>query len=170
MESEDMPSRDKNWFISSSYGMQISGIKSEDFVKSNVTQAFMINLGKWISKEIGLQMGFKGFYFNTISDLDKHPYNFVYGNVLFNIKNIFYPRNGETEFYELIFYPGAGYFYNHYYDQPNICADIGIKNNFIIFNRTKISLDISAILGWDIYQGNEDILPSFNFGVTYSFP
>jgi len=56
MENEDMPLRDKNWFISSSYGVQISGIKSEEFVKSNVTPALIINLGKWISKEIGLQL------------------------------------------------------------------------------------------------------------------
>ncbi len=169
LEDEKILPRNENWFMSSSYGLQISGIKSEDFINSNVTPAFTIDLGKWISKEIALQLGFKGFYFNTISDSDRHPYNFIYGNVLFNINKIFLGGFTNSEFFELILYPGAGYFYNHYYDQPNICANVGIKNNFKISNRIDFSVDISGILGWDIYQGNEDILPSINFGAIYSF-
>ena len=57
MENEDMPLWDKNWFISSSYGVQISGIKSEDFVQSNVTPAFTLIMLRWISPEIALQIG-----------------------------------------------------------------------------------------------------------------
>ena len=169
LEDEKTPLINENWFMSSSYGLQISGIKSEDFIKSNVTPAFAIDLGRWISKEIALQLGYKGFYFNTISDSDRRSYNFIYGNVLFNLNKIFFGRSINSEFFELILYPGAGYFYNHYYGQPNICANIGVKNNFKISNRIDFSIDISGILGWDIYQGNEDILPSINFGAIYSF-
>ena len=81
LEDKETQYRNENWFMSSSFGIQISGIKPEDFVNSNVTPAFTIDLGKWISKEIGLQFGYKGFYFNTISDPDRHHYNFIYGNL-----------------------------------------------------------------------------------------
>lgn len=39
--------------------------------------------------EIALQIGYKGYYFNAISDNDKHYYNFLYGEVLFNIIELF---------------------------------------------------------------------------------
>ena len=35
------------------------------------------------------------------------------------------------------------------------------------FEGYNIFLDISAIMAWDIYQGNEDILPSANIGLIY---
>ena len=30
-------------------------------------------------------------------------------------------------------------------------------------------MDVSFIIGWDIYQGDEDILPSAVLGASYSF-
>ena len=92
IENKDMSSWDNNWFISSSYGVQISGIKSEDFVQSNVTPAFTLCIGRWISPEIALQIGHKGFYFHTIADNDKHNYNFFYGDLLFPVKMKQHPQ------------------------------------------------------------------------------
>ena len=169
MENEDMPLRDKNWFVSYAYGVQISGIKSEDFVQSNITPAFTLCMGRWISPEIALQIGYKGSYFHTIADNDRHYYNFIYGDVLFNINKIIDTKKITKGKWNLIFHPGGGYFYNVYYKRANICANIGMKNSYKISNQVDIFVDISAIVAWDIYQGNEDILPSCEFGVSYLF-
>lgn len=159
----------KNWFISSGYGMQISGIKSKDFINSNVTPTLLLNTGVWFSPEIALQIGYKGFYFHTISDNDKHYYNFIYGEVLLNLNRIFNFANSIEGRWSLIIHPGAGYFYNNYYNRPNVCGNIGITNCVRITKKIDLFIDVSAIIGWDIYQGDEDILPSCIFGISYSF-
>ena len=169
MGNEAMASWNNNWFISSSYGVQISGIKSEDFIQSNVTPAFTLCIGRWISPEIALQIGYKGFYFHYISDNDRHYYNFIYGDMLFDIKKMIDSKTIKKRKWSFIFHPGGGYFYNNYYNRPNICANLGFLNSFSIKNNFNLIVDVSAIAGWDIYLGNEDILPSCNIGITYSF-
>ena len=159
----------KKWFISSGYGMQISGIKSEDFINSNVTPALLLNTGVWFSHEIALQIGYKGFYFHTISDKNKHYYNFIYGDVLLNLNRIFNFANSIEGRWSIVIHPGAGYFYNNNYNRPNVCGNIGITNSVKITEKIDLFIDISAILGWDIYQGDEDILPSCVLGLSYSF-
>lgn len=158
-----------SWIISSSLGIQISGIKSEDFVGSNVAPAFLLNIGKWISPEVAIQIGYKGFYFHTISDKYKHYYNFLYGEVLFNLKELINGKNIAKDNWNLLIHPGAGYFYNNFYNRPNICANIGITNSIKVINQLEVFIDISAIFGWDIYQGDEDILPGCVLGFSYSF-
>lgn len=158
-----------NWFVSSGYGIQISGIKSEDFVSSNVSPSFLLNIGKWITPEIALQLGYKGFYFSTISDNEKHHYNFIFGEVLLDLNELINGTNNSNGKWKIIFHPGAGYFYNKYYNRPSICANLGIINSLRLTDQLDAFIDISAIVGWDIYQGDEDILPSCVFGVSYSF-
>ena len=155
----------EKWFVSYSMGAQISGIKTEAFVSSNVSPAVTFCLGKWVSPEIALQVGFKGLYFHTISNDDKRYYNFIYGNVLFDVNKMGGMKNINRK-WNFIFYPGGGYFYNYYYNRPNICANIGFMSSGT-FEGYNIFLDISAIMAWDIYQGNEDILPSANIGLIY---
>tara|TARA_B100001750_G_C15449159_1_gene567965 strand:+ start:52 stop:642 length:591 start_codon:yes stop_codon:yes gene_type:complete len=169
MENDEIPSRSTDWFISFSYGAQISGIKSEDFIQSNVTPDFTLGLGKWITPKIALQIGYSGFYFHYISDNDRHYYNFIYGDVLFNINKIIDSKKITKGKWNLIFHPGGGYFYNNYYNRPNICANLGLLYSFSFKNNFNLIVDVSAIAGWDIYQGNEDILPSCNIGIVYSF-
>jgi hypothetical protein len=156
------------WFVSSGYGMQISGIKSEDFISSNVSPSFLFNIGKWVSPVIALQIGYKGFYFRTISDNIKHHYTFIYGEVLININELIL-RDGGNYKWKLISHLGPGYFYNNLFSRANINANFGVINSVNISNRFDVFIDVSAIIGWDIYQGDNDILPSVVFGVTYSF-
>ena len=47
-------------------------IKKEDFVGSNYSPLLNIAVGKWFAPSIALQLGYKGWYFNTISDEEKH--------------------------------------------------------------------------------------------------
>ncbi|OFX85969.1 MAG: hypothetical protein A2W99_16830 [Bacteroidetes bacterium GWF2_33_16] len=158
----------KSWFFSLGGGIQMSGIKSEDFIHSNIAPALVINIGNWVTPEVAILVGYKGFYFTTISDNDKHYYIFFYGEVLFNVNELINGKNIANNTWSLIVHPGAGYFYNSYYNQPNICANFGITNSFQVFERFEIFIDVSAIMGWDIYQGDEDILPSCVLGLTYS--
>jgi len=159
----------KNWIFSIGCGTQISGIKSEDFIRSNVSPAFVLNIGNWVTPEVAIQIGYKGFYFHTIADNYKHHYNFLYGEVLFNIKELINRKEIVNDKWNIIIHPGAGYFYNNTYNRPNICANFGIINSYRVIDQLEIFLDVSAIMGWDIYQGNDDILPSCVIGLSYSF-
>ena len=157
-----------SYFASLNYGYQMSGIKDEDFVSSNYTPLFNISAGKWLAPYLALQIGYKGFYFNYIGDEIKHHYNYFYGEAIVNFNNIVHPKRLNKK-WSLLLHGGAGYFYNHVYGKPNICANIGVQNSYQLTNRFHATLDISSIMGWDIYQGNEDILPGITVGVTYFF-
>ena len=159
----------KQWFVSAAYGVQMSGIKGEDFISKNVAPAILINTGVWFTPEIALQLGYKGPYFNTIADDDKHPYYFIFGEVLLNMNELINGRKENKSRWNLILHPGAGYFYNTYYDQLNVCGNLGVLNNIKIINHIEAFVDISFIVGWDIYQGDDDILPSAVMGLSYSF-
>lgn len=154
------------WFVSAQLGTQMSGIKSEDFIKSNYSPLINITAGKWFTPYMGLQIGYKGLYFNYIEDDLKHHYDFFYGEALLNMHQLF---NAQSRVWNLVIHAGSGYFYNHFYGRPNICANVGIQQQFKIIDNLHFTLDVSAIMGWDIYQGNKDILPGVTFGFTYSF-
>jgi len=159
---------ENSWFVSVNYGYQMSGIKSEDFVSSNYSPLFNFTMGKWFSSYLALQIGFKGFYFNYIADDIKHHYNYYYGEAVINLNNAVKPKRINKS-WSLLLHAGAGYFYNYVFDRANIYANIGVENTYQLTDRFQATLDISSIIGWDIYQGDEDILPGITVGVTYIF-
>lgn len=173
LSQEEMSNNDsshkKQWFVSAAYGVQMSGIKDEDFIRKNIAPSVLLNAGLWFTPEIALQIGYKGPYFNTIADDDKHPYCFIFGEVLLNVNELINGAKENKSKWSLIIHPGAGYFYNKYYDRPNVCGNIGILNDMKIMNHLDVFIDVSFIVAWDIYQGDEDILPTAVFGLTYSF-
>ena len=61
------------------------------------------------------------------------------------------------------------YFYNDYFNQAKLNGNLGIINNVKLTERLDIFMDVSFIVGWDIYQGDEDILPSGVLGFSYYF-
>jgi hypothetical protein len=162
-ETEKLENR---YFISLNFGSQMSGIKSEDFVSSNYSPLFNITSGKWFSDYLALQIGYKGFYFNYIEDDIKHHYNYFYGEAVLHLINALLPERINKN-WSLLLHSGAGYFYNHTYGKPNICVNIGLQNNYQISNQFQVSLDLASIIGWDIYQGNTDILPGITVGISY---
>ena len=157
-----------DWFISAGLGVQMSGIKDEDFVGHNRAPLVNIMAGKWFSPELALQIGYKGPYYNAIADDKKHHYYFLYGEALMNI-NSFFKSYSSSDTWRLLVHAGAGYYYNHDYSQPNVCANMGITNGFRISKCLQANLDVSAISGWNIYQGDEDILPGISAGILYLF-
>ena len=72
----DSISFNKKWFASLDFGVQMSGIKSEDFISSNYSPLIRLTGGKWLNDKIVIQVGYQGRYFNTIENLDKRFYNF----------------------------------------------------------------------------------------------
>ena len=166
---EPVYSPKKQWFLSSTVGMQMSGIKSEDFISSNYTPAFSLSAGVWFTNELAFQLSYKGFYFNTISDDVKHHYNFIYGELVFNLNEMINGSAIWDKKWSLLIHPGTGVFYNKHFDSPNICANIGLMASYKISTKFELLFDASGIFGYDIYQGDDDILPSLAFGLRYSF-
>jgi len=156
------------WQVSLNFGTQMSGIKDEDFVASNYAPLLNVSFGKWFSPILALQVGYKGWYFHQIIDDKKYRYGFYYAESVLNVPRLFSAYSGSSG-WSLYLKGGAGYFYNYHYDRPNVCADLGIANNYRLGDHFQASLDISAIMGWDIYQGNEDILPGITVGINYLF-
>ena len=56
----DSISFNKKWFASIDFGVQMSGIKSEDFVSSNYSNLYRLSTGKLLNKYIGIQIGYQG--------------------------------------------------------------------------------------------------------------
>jgi len=164
------PSNDSKeyYFISANYGYQMSGIKNEDFVSSNYSPLFNITAGKWFNQYIALQIGYKGFYFNTIADKIKHHYNYFYSEAVININNFVNPDRLNRK-WSLILHGGPGYFYNHVYRKASLQINLGIQNTFQLSNHIHASLDITSIVGSDIYQEDVDILPGITVGFNYFF-
>lgn len=166
-EGEEIRSA-RSWFISPAIGVQMSGIKDEDFVAHNRAPLVNIMAGKWFSPELALQIGYKGPFYNAIADDKKHHYYFFYGEALMNV-NSFFKGYSNADTWRLLLHAGAGYYYNHDYKQPNICANLGVTNGFRLTEYFQVNVDAAAIIGWDIYQGDEDILPGLSVGIMYLF-
>jgi len=149
-------------------GAQMSGCKNEDFIRSNYSPLLNISAGRWIIPSIGLQLGYKGWYFNTIADEKKHGYGFYYVDAIINVPELFNDKDSWSKWY-LNLHGGGGYFYNYDYMKPNICANAGISFYYRFGDRFLVGFDAAAIMGWDIYQGNTDILPGITIGFSYLF-
>ncbi len=167
-DSSNLDDVNLSWFLSINYGAQMSGIKDEDFVGSNYSPLLKAMFGKWISPLFAFQIGYKGFYFNYIEDDIKHHYNYFYGETLFNLNNAVQP-NRENKNWKLLLHSGAGYFLNQSYNKSQLCLNIGIENNYQLSDRITVNIDLASIIGWRIYQGDEDILPGITVGFSYIF-
>ncbi len=157
----------EKYFLKINFGYQVSGIKDEDFVISNYSPLFIFSFGKWFSRTIGFQVGYRGFYFNYIGDDFKHYYDYYFVEGLFDLLSIYYKYNENN--LQIILNGGIGYFYNHFYKKPNLCGSMGFNNKINILNQVSFDFDLNSVFGWDIYQGNKDILPGVTIGLTYKF-
>jgi hypothetical protein len=134
----------------------MSGIKNEDFVLNNYSPKIDLSAMKWITEVFALQIGYQGYFFNTIANVDKRMYTYISGSLVTRVMQ-------RSQNFDFSLLAGSGLFMNHYYKRPSICADMGVVSNFVLADQ-HFSSKISAIMGWDIYQGNADILPSITLG------
>lgn len=160
--------KSKNWFVSLEYGMQMSGIKNEDFVPSNYSPVYSLLIGREISPNFAVQIGYQGRYFRAISNKLRYNYNFYFVEGMVNMINLILGKKADLK-YNLLLHLGPGYFYHQIYDRVDIHWNVGGSNHFNLSDNFILKIDASAIVGWDIYQGNSDILPNISFGVIYGF-
>jgi hypothetical protein len=153
-------------YINLSAGAQMSGIKNEDFVSNNIAPLMTVSVGKWFTPILTLQLGYRGNYYFTITDDKKHHYNYFFGETAFNLNKLVNQKKQMNRF-NILFHVGSGYFYNYDYDNPNICAHLGLSGDYKLTEKLSSFINLSSIMGWDIYQGDEDILPGISFGMSY---
>lgn len=146
-------------------GMQISGIKDEDFKFSNLSPFINLVFSYSISGHSDLKVGYKGFYFKYILDDINHKYHFIYISFSLNILDYFCTTFLENRFNSK-FYLGSGIFHNYHKDKTQFCIDIGGQLNYQLVKNLFLNFDISSIAGWKIYQDNYDILPALSIGLT----
>lgn len=147
-------------------GAQVSGIRKEDYVPSNFAPYVQFSLGKWIVPYLAISINYQGPNFHFIGDSFKHKYLYIDGQVILDINSLFKTQYKALNIQAMA---GGGLFYNYLYDRPNVCGTVGLLNEFKLTNTISIKLKLAAIMGWDIYQGDEDILPSMSLGVSYFF-
>lgn len=161
------PSLQKGTFFIDLYaGTQISGIRKEDYVASNYAPYIQLSLGKWIVPYMAISVSYQGPYFHFISDNSKHKYLYVDGEVILDINNLFKTQYKALNIQAIV---GGGLFYNFFYDRPNVCGTVGLLNEFKLTNTISLKLKFAAIMGWDIYQGDEDILTNLSIGLSIAF-
>lgn len=97
----------------------------------------------------------------------KHKYLYVDGSVIFDIYRLI--DQNYNKLWNLCLIGGSGYFYNYQYERPNICATIGVMGEMKLRNNLSLKCKLSNIIGWDIYQGDEDVLTSFSIGGSIRF-
>lgn len=155
------------WFVNADCGVQMSGIKSEDFITSNYSPLLVISVGQSLSNNLGFRVGYQGNYFYSIADNYKHFYDFYFIKAVLNPITLFEINNQRNYNFLLDF--GLGYFQNHFYKDTKVHSIIGFSNEVFICDFFALTFNTSAIIGWDIYQGNKDILPSLSLGAKYVF-
>lgn len=166
-EVKECPEQKSEFFIDVYAGTQVSGIRKEDYVASNYSPYIQISGGAWIVPNIALAAGYQGPYFNFIGDEFKHNYTYLCGEVIIKPLKLF--NLNKSNLWNLHFNVGGGYFYNHLYERPNICAHTGFINEIQLPKNFSLKLKISAIIGWDIYQGDKDVLPNIAIGFSKNF-
>lgn len=168
MNSYGQDVKERKWFASLDLGAQMSGIKSEDFVSSNYSPVYRLSLGREFSPYFAVQVGYQGRYFRAISDDLKYKYNFYFVEGMVNMTSLLFGKK-EGRKYNFWFHAGPGYFYHEIYQRSNIHWNLGGSNLFFLSEKIHVKIDLSAIAGWDIYQGDSDILPNATIGIIYHF-
>lgn len=120
-----------------------------------------INVGKWFTPAVGLRAGWHGFWDNakngfTVNNIDKNDkfgFNYIHGDVLWNISNSIGGYK-ETRVWNIIPYMSMGVLdvtktLNPFDKSRNLefAAGPGILNNFRLSNRVNLTLDIMALFG-----------------------
>jgi hypothetical protein len=165
--SHDKDNFKNKWFVGGGAGVQISGYKKVDFVSKNVSPSIILTSGLWLSPSVALQTNYKGYYFHTISDDDQHHFCFLFGELKLDlIRLILKPSSMQKS--KIYTNAGLGYFYNSYYNEPNYCINVGGSVGHSLSKNVDLFVELSAVIGWDIYQGDEDILPSAIIGLNYN--
>ncbi|EEI93442.1 OmpA family protein [Sphingobacterium spiritivorum ATCC 33300] len=182
-----------NWFLGAGAGAQVyfGDHNKQAPLSENLTPHFGLHLGKWFSPGLGLRLGAGGYQIKGLTQngshstgevydaskwLDKQKFNYyhVYGDMLFNLSNIFSGYNANR-IYNISPYLGLGWMITN--DQPKqreISANLGIYNTFRLAEALDLTLDIRGSMVNDRFDGEtgrrkEEGTLSALIGLTYKF-
>lgn len=161
-----IPQYKGSFFVDFFAGTQVSGIRKEDYVASNFAPYIQFSLGKWIVSYLAVSINYQGPNFHFIGDSFKHKYLYLDGQVILDINSLFKTQYKALNIQAMA---GGGLFYNFLYDRPNVCGTVGLLNEFKLTDTISIKFKLAAIMGWDIYQGDEDILTNLSIGLSIAF-
>lgn len=154
----------KTSFVDVYLGSQWSGIKKEDFIRSNFSPYIQVGVGKRLTPAFTLMLNYQGFYFNYIGDNSTHKYLYLGGDVLLNpiwlINKRMWPK------VQIYLAGGIGYFYNYLQQKPAVCLDGALIGEYIINDNYSLKLKVGGIGGWKIYQHDKDVLPNVAVGIS----
>jgi hypothetical protein len=157
----------EKFYIDLYLGVQVSGIRKEDYVASNFAPYIQLSAGKWLTRNLALALTYQGPYFNFIGDSSKHKYVYLGGDAILNINRFFTESN--TGVWNINVFAGPGLLYNDFYSKTNFCFSTGLVNEVKIKNDISLKFKVSAIIGHSIYQKDEDILPNISLGLSKTF-
>jgi hypothetical protein len=156
--------RYEKYYLDVYFGAQVSGIRKEDYIASNFSPYIQLSVGKWLTPYLALDLSYQGTYFNFIGDNFKHKYFYMGGNTNLNINRFF--TESSTSLWNINVFAGCGGLYNYFYKKTNFCMNAGLVNEIKIKNGMSLKFKVSAIMGWNIYQEDKDILPNIAVGFS----
>jgi outer membrane protein OmpA-like peptidoglycan-associated protein len=183
----------RHWFIQAGGGgrMYFGDHNRQMKFKDRVSAGGEMHIGKWWSPLVGTRVGYSyqsvlgatqngshstGKVYDASQGLYKQKFDVghVYGDVLFNLTNLFCGVN-ENRFYSLAPYIGLGWMRT--WDQPQVnevSANIGLLNSFRLSKEMDLTLDVRGAMVNDRFDGepggrkNEGLL-SASLGLVYHF-
>ncbi len=150
------------YYIDLYFGVQVSGIRKEDYVPSNYTPYIQMSVGKWFVPSLALALNYQGPYFNFIGDDFRHNYLYLGADALLNLNSLFAVSNADL--WNMNVFAGPGVLFNNFYSKTNFCLNVGVINDFKIKKDWSLKFKIAAIIGHSIYQEDIDILPNISLG------
>ena len=151
-------------FTSISVGTHMSGIKKQDFIHSNFSPLYSCILGVKLKNEIEIITTYRGYNFKYINDSANHNFHFLSFSAKTTLSKI---TSSSLSLHEKInFSIGGGILKNNFADKYNLCLDIASFYKFLELEKFDISLILNSIVGWKIYQHNEDILNGISICLT----
>jgi len=155
-----------NNFLFFGVGPQVSGIRKEDYVYSNVSPKLRLVYGKRVNEKFDVALGFEGMYFKMILNQDKRYYN--YWNLLLS-QEIYAIELGAEKKIKFKLSTGGGLLNNIYFNQLGFVGEIGVNLEIVSFNNNRIVIYPNSIMGWDLYQGDNDIINGILLGYSIEF-
>ena len=165
----------KNWFVQMGLDMTLQNPYGYDFSKvfpNGKSFGLDLAVGKWFSHQVGFRGKFnwenklpllENKHANWLAPFDqpgvnreKGGYIALYGDVLFNLHNLFGPYRADRT-WNASLYPRIGVNYNFGVKKGALNAGIGLMNTYRINDRWSVYGDIAYIMTGSGFVGTEKV-------------
>lgn len=142
-------------------GIQLSGMKPEDFTRNNFTYFNSLSIEKDITSKFQIYGGVTGYSFSTIRDFVIQKYSYFNVGLGYKVGPKFRLK------------AGSGILTNYTYNTATICLNYSMLFRIIESKYVDFYLTQGAIMGFGMYQTppiEKDILPNFGFTLSMKVP